>query len=357
MRKVNVLVVSRLGLGREFFDEIAAVDPRVSVKDGLEQFLSELGSKGRSGYLIDLMRRDAMAEKVGGGHPYQTGEDFDALLREAAVIFGLAFPDNLYSRAPNLKWIHLLSAGLDDVDAALLGEGVMITNNSGALSLPIAEHALGLIFMLAKGAPRLFEDKQKRHWERFYTLDIAEKTLGVIGLGHIGKEVARLAKGVGMRVVATRRSATKRETSVEDVDQLLPPWELLELLRQSDFVVLTVPQTVETENLIRERELRAMKPGAFLINVCRGGVIDEPVLIKALREGWIAGAGLDEQAKEPLPPESELWDLSNVIISPHKGAWTENRSKRYAKLFCDNLRRYLAGQELINLIVDRKRGY
>ena len=235
---------------------------------------------------------------------------------------------------------------------------VIVTNSRGATALPIAEHTLAFMFMLARDVPRLLAAKQNRRWERFYTLELNRRTVGIIGLGAIGKEVARLAKSVGMKVIATKRSVKKRESGVLGIDELYPRSELLQMLSESDFVVVAASLTEETRGMISEAELRAMKSVAYLINIARGEIVDQGTLIKALREGWIAGAGLDVFETEPLPADSELWGLPNVILSSHISSWTDmdRRSQRVVGLFCENLRRYLAGEQLLNL-VDREKGY
>jgi phosphoglycerate dehydrogenase-like enzyme len=181
------------------------------------------------------------------------------------------------------------------------------------------------------------------------------KTVGIVGLGHIGEEVARLSKACGCRVIGTRRSATERTRS-DDCDEIMPSKDLPALLGKSDFVVLAVPLTNDTRQLIGETELRSMRSNAVLVNIARGAVVDEPALIRALKEGWIAGAALDVFEQEPLPPESELWDMENVIVSPHISGGTEIYNQRAAGIFRENLRRYLAGERLMNL-ADPARGY
>ena len=176
-----------------------------------------------------------------------------------------------------------------------------------------------------------------------------------MGLGNIGKEVARLAKAFGMEVLAIRRTA-KGESKARNVDLLLPPDRLHELLRKSDFVALTLPFTTATTRLIGEEELNTMKPSAYLINISRGGVIDEEALIRALEEKRIAGAGLDVFAREPLTAESKLWDLKNVIYSPHASGGMEGYMDKATDVFIDNLSRYLQGKKLNNLI-DKELGY
>jgi phosphoglycerate dehydrogenase-like enzyme len=175
-------------------------------------------------------------------------------------------------------------------------------------------------------------------------------------MGAIGSRVAELAHALGMRVLAIRRSVAERGQGEAPVDELLPPADLSYLLSESDYVVLAVPLTPESTKMIGERELRAMKPSAVLINIARGSVIDEPVLVRALKERWIAGAALDVFEREPLPSDSELWALDNVLLTPHISGGTPRYMERAVDLFCDNLRRYLAGEPLRN-VVDVARGY
>jgi phosphoglycerate dehydrogenase-like enzyme len=175
-------------------------------------------------------------------------------------------------------------------------------------------------------------------------------------MGAIGSRVAELAHAFGMRVLAIRRSVDARQPGEGAVSELLPPSELGHLLEQSDYVVLAVPLTPESTKMIGEAELRAMKPSGVLINIARGSVIDEPVLIRALKERWIAGAALDVFEREPLPSESELWGLDNVLLTPHISGGTPRYMERAVELFCENLRRYLAGEPLRN-VVDVARGY
>ena len=280
----------------------------------------------------------------------------DALLAETEVIFGLILPPDITARAPKLKWVQMMSAGVDRLTQSDIWQSaVTITGVSGITAATIGEFVLGFMLMFVKRVPRWFEQKQKHRWQRFPTTVLYGKTAGIVGLGSIGQEVARLCQAFGMRVVATRRS-TRREGRGRHVDRLLPADRLPELLAESDFVVICVPLTGETRRLIGEKELRAMKPTAYLINIARGGIVDEEALVRALEEKWIAGAGLDVTTQEPLPPESRLWDLDNVILSPHIAGGMEDYMARAADVFCENIRRYQAGRRLRN-IISRKRGY
>ena len=226
------------------------------------------------------------------------------------MLYGYLPPKNVTTRAPKLKWFQAMLAGVDVfsdlLDNDIMESSVTVTNVSGIAATPVAEFVLEIMLMFVKRAPFCFQLKQQKQWERFIPSVLRSKTVGIVGLGSIGREVARLAKAFGMRVVATRRTA-KRVTRARHVDTLLPPQQLRQLLSDSDFVVLTLPLTPETKELIGEEELRTMKSTAYLINVARGGIVDEMALIRALDEHWIAGAGLDAFPTEfPLPANNRL---------------------------------------------------
>jgi D-2-hydroxyacid dehydrogenase (NADP+) len=337
--KVNVLVARWLEEG--YRRQIAAVDPRIRVFYAAEQVAAE--TKRPRGP-IDLAPDEGVHAEL------------DSLLREAEVIYGLRLPDNILERAPHLKWVQTSSAGVDTlVGTKLWQSDVILTTTSGIHVIPMREHVLGMMLMFVRHAPVYFGNKQDRVWKQHIPDQLCGKTLGVVGLGRIGEAIARAAKAFDMRVVATRRHVAKHGTS-SAVDMLYPADKLLEMLRESDFVVATVALTEKTRKLIGERELRAMKPTAYIINIARGSVIDEAALTKALKEKWIAGAGLDVFEKEPLPQNSELWTLPNVIITPHVAGLMPDYNARAMEVFCENLRRYLDGQPLIN-VIDRTRGY
>jgi phosphoglycerate dehydrogenase-like enzyme len=209
--------------------------------------------------------------------------------------------------------------------------------------------------MFAKSVPLCFQMKQKRELQRYTPHLLYDKTVGIVGLGHIGSEVARLSKSFSMKVIATRRSV-KKAGKAENVDLMLPQTQMREMLGESDYVVLSVPLTPETRHIISETELWSMKTNSYIINVGRGDLIDEEALIRALDEKKIAGAGLDVTSIEPLPENSRLWDMDNVILSPHVSGGMEDYMSQATELFCDNILRYLEGKKLRNLI-DRKKGY
>jgi D-2-hydroxyacid dehydrogenase (NADP+) len=283
-------------------------------------------------------------------------EKLDKILAVTDVIYGLIPPKDILQRAPRLKWIQMMSAGVDRLrDTDIWRSKVMITGVSGIHATPIGEFILQFMLMFAKGAPQCFQMKQKREWRRFPPTTLRGRTVGIVGLGHIGREAARLSKAFGMKVIATRRS-TKKAGTARYVDRLLPAGQLPLLLKESDFVVIATPHTSETHHLIGEKELNMMKSTAYIINIARGGIIDEAALVKALEEKRIAGAGLDVTEREPLPAESRLWDFPNVILSPHVSGGMEDYMGQATELFCENLRRYLDGKKLRN-VIDKKRGY
>ncbi len=331
MESVNVLTTPisfNASIGDECLRQIAAVSPRVKVTD-----------------VTDLFN----AEKRGDS---TTKEEFDALLAETEILTGFRPPKNVIARAPKLKWFQSMLAGVDDfLTDDIRQSPVILTHTSHASS--IGEVVFEMMLMFVKQAPLYFRLKQEKQWKRFMPTMLRSKTVGIVGLGSTGQEVARLAKAFSMRVVATRRSA-KRATRY--VDLMLPREQLPRLLSESDFVVLTLPLTPETNKLIGEKELRTMKPTAYLINVARGKIVDDEALIRALDEHWIAGAGIDAFTTEPLPADSKLWELPNVILSPHIAGVMEDISIKATELFCENLRRYLSGQKLLN-VVNKKRGY
>ena len=283
-------------------------------------------------------------------------EELDNLLADTDILFGFVPPKNVIARAPRLKWMQVTSAGVDRHQGTEIWQSkVILTGVSGIHATPIGEFVLGLMLMFAKNTPLSFKMKQTRQWQRYMSGTLRGKTVGIVGLGHIGGEVARLAKAFGMKVIATRRSA-KAAGKAKNMDVLLPRNRMKELLAQSDYVVLTLPLTPETRHIIGEAEFKAMKPTAYIINIGRGSLIDQEALLHALDEKLIAGAGLDVTVPEPLPKESRLWDFDNVILSPHISGGMEDYMIRATELFCENLKRYLEGKKLLN-VIDRKRGY
>jgi phosphoglycerate dehydrogenase-like enzyme len=230
----------------------------------------------------------------------------------------------------------------------------IFTTASGVHARPLAEFVMMALLWFAKDGPYLESEKAARHWARYCAFELAGKTLGIIGLGKIGCEVARLAKAFDIQVVGNRRGTTDR--AVAYVDTLFPSDELTPLLKQSDFLVLACPHTPETEGLIGAAELALLPKGAVLVNIARGAVLHQDALIEALRSGQLRGAALDVFAVEPLPSDDPLWTMPNVIISPHSASTALSENQKITDLFCENLKRYLAGQPMLN-VLDVERYY
>jgi phosphoglycerate dehydrogenase-like enzyme len=223
-------------------------------------------------------------------------------------------------------------------------------------SRPIAEYVLMMILAISRRLPSLLELQAERTWQPLESRELRDVTIGIVGYGSIGSAVAELAAPFGCRVIATRRRAGDGERATAGIDRVLPPEGLPELLAQSDFVVLAAPLTPETAGIFGEAAIAKLKPGAWVINIARGELVDERALARALRDGRLGGAVLDTFVDEPLPPRSPLYDLPNVILTPHT-SWSSTRvMDRSVDLFCDNLRRYAAGEPLLN-VVDPSAGY
>jgi phosphoglycerate dehydrogenase-like enzyme len=283
--------------------------------------------------------------------------------------------DRLLVRAPRLTWVHSATSGVEGaLTPAARGRGIVVTNARGVFSRPIAEYVLMMILSVSRRLPQLLELQRERTWQPLEGAELRDVTVGIVGLGSIGRSVAALATAFGCRVVAVRRrsetgddaagTATSQTSADTDdavtgpirIDRVGGPETLPELLAESDFIVLAAPLTPETEDMINAETLAMVKPGAWLINVARGRLIDERALIRALRAGELGGAVLDTFRDEPLPPMSSFYDLPNVIVTPHT-AWSSGRVlDRSVELFCDNLRRFAAGEPLLN-VVDPSAGY
>jgi phosphoglycerate dehydrogenase-like enzyme len=269
--------------------------------------------------------------------------------------------DRLLARCPNLHWVHSATAGVERVltpDAA--AREVTITNARGVFSEPIAEYTMMMILSVLRRLPELAELQSERTWQPLPAREMRQVTVGVVGLGSIGRNVARLALSFGARVIGTRKDPDAHkdftEAIPEGMDRILEHDQLPELLAESDFVVLAVPLTPETDKLMNGPRLAQMKQGSWLINVARGRLVDQRALLRALRDGPIEGAILDTIWEEPLPASSPLWDASGLIITPHT-SWSSGRVlDRSIELFCDNLARYRDGREMLNL-VDPEAGY
>jgi phosphoglycerate dehydrogenase-like enzyme len=271
-------------------------------------------------------------------------------------------------QVPKLRWIQFHWAGLEKfLDAPILKKpGLYATSLSGAAAPQMAEYVLLMLLAFSHRLPELLENQRKAEWpkdrwKRFIPKELNESTVGIVGYGSIGREVGRLLHQFGATILATKRDAMRPEDpgytpeGLGDpqgglVSRLYPPQAIRSMFKECDFVVVTVPMTSETLGLIGVEELAAMKPTAYLVDVSRGGVVNQAALIAALRDRRIAGAALDVFPEEPLPPDNPLWKMPNVILTPHISGITPHYDKRAVDLFAENLHRYLAGLSLYNLI-------
>ncbi len=330
MEALRVLVNSPLF--EDTVPRIAAIDPRIEV--------IHIGS---------LMKAEAIGDAA-------ATRSLDELLRTAEVVAGLRLPTSLLQRAPNLRWVQLTSAGVDHaIDDTLRSSDIVLTNAANLHSFAIAEFAITACVTLAKNVRECYRQKELHLWEPYNPIILRGKTMGIVGFGHIGRRVARIAAAFEMRVIGLRRSQ-RQPGSARYADLLLPGHQLSRLLEESDFVVLTLPLTRETHHLIGTEQFAKMKRSAFLVNVSRGPIVDELALEKALRQQIIAGAAMDVFATEPLPADSPLLDLPGLFYSPHIAGWLAEYPDMVLNVFLDNLKRYVEGRRLRN-VIDKQRGY
>lgn len=260
----------------------------------------------------------------------------------------------VWERAPRLRWIQTNSSGVDGLlFPEIIDTDVVLTSGSSVNNGPVAESVLALLLAVAKRIPQHVRHQEQREWQRYKKQELRESTVAVIGYGHIGEEVGRLCSAFGMTVLAVRRNP---EQSSPHADAVLGPDRMSEALGQADFVVLTAAHVKGDPVMLGAKELSSMKPEAWLVNVARGSLIDEDAIVVALRKGTIAGAALDVFESEPLPTESPLWSLPNVLVTPHNSASSPHQDRRTLDLFVENYRRWVSGQPLLN-IVDKQRGY
>ena len=334
MNKINVLILT----GKP-------------VDDGLLATLRQVSPR-----LVIEAHTAREAEKLGAG-----------FWRDAEVLF-TSDPLPPDGGAPNLRWIQGFYAGVDRWGQLPFTLPYIFTTTSG-IHLHVAELAMTLMLAFARKLPLILEYQKKAEWpatrlELFEPYELRESTVGIIGYGVIGRQVGTICRGFGMRVLAADRPEV---LTVEPPwrlpgsgtalpDRLYDPPDIKLLLKESDYVVLCVPHTAQTHHMINADTLAAMKPTAVLINVARGNIVDEPALIEVLKAGKIRGAGLDVYSEEPLPSSSPFWRLPNVIACPHVAGFSPHSMARAMTLFAENLRRYVAGEPLIN-VVQKERGY
>lgn len=344
MPQVIVLVASPVE--PDLARQIAQVDPRVDLVYRPD--------------LLGIPRYPADHYALPDRTPAQELE-WRTLLGRAEVLFDFdrTHLHDLLELAPKLQWIQSTSSG---VGAMLMEHGfdqsdLVVTNAAGIHAVPLTEFVLMAMLMFFKRADHMRRLQAERRWERFHATTMRGKTLGIIGLGSIGAELARSAQALGMTVHGVKSSLRPDlDPGVLNVDQIWPVDQLTALLPQLDVVVACLPHTPATLGLIGASAFTHMRRSALFVNIGRGVTVDEQAMIDALREGQIAAAALDVVASEPLAPESPLWDMPNVLVCPHSAATVEQENAALTDLFCANLRRYLDGQPLIN-VVDKHRGY
>ena len=280
--------------------------------------------------------------------------DFQWLSQVDGVFTEEAVPDELVQRMVNLKWLHVTRGGVYVyLTPTVKARPIHVTGSKGIHGTVFSEFALAAIFMLAKKMPECIEAQRQKKWRNLQPIEVEGKTVGIIGLGTVGDELARKAKALGMRVIATKRTNMAKP---DYIDELGTPEYLPGLLAESDYVVLLLASVPSTFNIIGEKELRLLKPSAYLINLTGGRTVEEKLLVRALKEKWFAGAVLDAFERQPLPEDSELWDLPNVIITPRIAGITSEKWPPLLPIFRDNLRRFVTGAPLNNL-VDKELGY
>lgn len=305
-----------------------------------------------------------------------THDELRSAVRDADILYSWTVPDDVPGESPRLRWVQLPSAGADHLHGTPIWDSdILITSSAGIHAVPMAEHGIAMLLALVRSIPAIIRAQDVAEWDHDLGQRMGElrgRTVGILGWGKIGNAMAHLAAAFGMRVIGTRHSIavpTGIQRPVQPYSD--PPWlepedlppdivypavQIDEVLSQSDVIVSLLPLTGETRHVIGERQFAAMPRGAIFISLGRGAVVDEEALIRALRTGRLAGAGLDVFESEPLPRSSPLWRMHNVIVSPHVGGNSDRTAERAAHFFAVNLSRYLEGRPLLN-VVDRARGY
>jgi D-2-hydroxyacid dehydrogenase (NADP+) len=297
-------------------------------------------------------------------HSNQVGQTLPVEIRDRvdiAFLSGDLYPGNFrgffesLTGCPNLRWVHVFYVGVQGpLYVPFLERGVTLTNSAGANGRYIAQTAIGGMLMLSRPFLRWREAQARHEWRQLSAdgpdapPDLAHETMVVVGLGAIGSEIARLARAIGLRVIGVRRSAGESDC----VDALVPPSQLDDVLAQADWLAIACPLTDATRGLINRERIAMLPPGARILNVARGAIIDEDAMIEALKGGRLRGAYLDVFAQEPLPGESPLWDIPNVIVTPHNSTVSAGKSRREADVFLENLERFCRGEPLFNVVTN-----
>lgn len=338
MDTITVTIASYLE--PEHVRRIAAVDSRVEVR-----------------YAPDLLAPPRFAADHTGRPDFRRTPEqerrFLEHLAAADVLYDVDRPlaPRLPELAPRLRWIQFTSSGVGPfvVKNGLNRPGLVLTNAAGIHAVPLAEHVLLALLYFWKDVPARQRDQRDHVWERYAGRELRGATVLIVGMGAVGQEVARTCRANGLRTIGMRRTPVS-DPSTLHADVVVTPDRLLDVLPTVDAVVLIAPHTHETEGMIGADAIAAMKPGAVLVNIARGQLVDEPALVAALASGHLGGAALDVAAVEPLPTDSPLWDLPNVLVTAHSASTVDKENVRLTDLFCDNLRRFLDGAPLRNIL-------
>jgi len=299
-----------------------------------------------------------VADHVGEAfeRPEEDERRWTSLLAEAEVLFDFdrTHMEDLSERAPSLSWVQATSAGIGQLVAkhryAERMPETVFTTASGVHAIPLAEYTLMSILMFRRKVPQMLTDQRELRWRRFASTDLTGRSLVVVGGGSIGREVARLASSFGMRTIGVKRTVAGVDPASLHVEALYPFNELHAALGGAEHVVLSAPHTPETERMIGATELALLASGAIVVNVARGALIDESALVDALESGHVGGAALDVFQEEPLSPDSPFWAIPNVLVCSHSAGTSDHENERITDIFCENLRRYLAGEPLLNVL-------
>ena len=278
--------------------------------------------------------------------------EIEKFLKQVEIF--VTFPYKITEISKNLKWIHSFSAGVDKIlNPSIIDSDIIVTNSSGVHPIPITEHVFGMILHFERNFHNFIKNQKIRKWEKTHGLsELHGKTILILGLGNIGSRIAKISKAFDMNVLATKKEITQ----TKNVDELHYPDNIDNLLQRADYVVCCLPSTKETFHLFDKKRFSKMKTNSILINIGRGDIIDENALIKALVDKKISGAGLDVFEKEPLLKKSKLWDMDNVIISPHVSGWSVKYMDRAIEIFCKNMLAYKKSEPMLTLI-NKKYGY
>ncbi|MCL5734601.1 MAG: D-2-hydroxyacid dehydrogenase [Actinobacteria bacterium] len=291
-----------------------------------------------------------------------TPEDFERAAPEAAIILAWFTSRDLLRQvilmSPQLRWVHIFSAGMNHLmSAELVASRAVLTNAKGVFSQSLGEWALGAILYFAKDFPRLLHDQAAHRWAPFEVLEVSGQTVGIVGYGDIGRAVASRARAMGMRVLGLTRHGPLPGRPDDFAEEIFAPADIVRMIEQSDYLVVTAPLTQETRNLVGQAEIAAMKPDSVIINIGRGPVINEEALVRALSEKRIKGAALDVFHREPLSGDHPLYSLKNVLLSPHCADNTPGWLDNAMTLFLANLERYRKGEPLANIVAEKELGY